>query len=287
MHQGDADGALAMLEHIGDDDVMPHPFALPHRHYTRCLAHGHMGHVGAAADALTALDRAVERLGPPGRRFQPVAHNVRSWLLRSTGQDELADEASVAALELSRATSFEEPLAHARLDLAEGRLRASDVAEAAAIVDDVGATLNDDSTMAWHVRQRVWWLSGRLALEAADPDRAGQMASTLIADAAGRGSARYGVLGDHLAAIAAPRSLTPSRTAKILAGLDRHAGLDAWWLAAELAAAAGIVGGRAISEERAARLLASAGPDVDRAALARWFSRRLDVLGTAGRAVDR
>lgn len=143
VHQGQPEDALMMLRSIGDDETMAHPFALPHALFARCFAHGLAGRLAEAAKALAALDRAVDRLGPQGRRFAAVALNMRSWLLRSTGRPEQAAETSAAAVELSSETAFEEPRAHATLDLAEGRMRAADPAGAA------------PSSMAWRPRSTL------------------------------------------------------------------------------------------------------------------------------------
>jgi hypothetical protein len=70
-----------------------------------------------------------------------------------------------------------------------------------------------------------------------------------------------------------------------LADLDGQAGLDAWWLAAELALALGRDDWRAVGEERAARLVATGGPDVDRDAMARWLARGLDRVAADDPAV--
>jgi hypothetical protein len=285
VHQGRTADALEALTHVGDDDVLPHPFALSHALFARCMAHGLAGRLADASTALSALDRAVERLGPQGRRFAPVAVNVRSWLLRATGAVEQADALSGAALELATATAFEEPRSHARLDLAEGLRRAGDPGAAADVVDAVASSLDDDSTMAWHVRQRVLWLRGRLALAAGDADRAAELAASLVADADGRGAARYALLGRHLAGLATPGALTAAGVEAMLADLDAQAGLDAWWLAAELALALGRDDWRAVGEERAARLVATGGPDVDRDAMARWLARGLDRVAADDPAV--
>ncbi|MBK9972424.1 MAG: hypothetical protein IPP16_17510 [Acidimicrobiaceae bacterium] len=53
--------------------------------------------------------------------------------------------------------------------------------------------------MAWHVRQRLTWLRGRVALHRNDHCAARDFADSLLSDATRRGSQRYATLATHLA----------------------------------------------------------------------------------------
>jgi tetratricopeptide (TPR) repeat protein len=283
VHQGRLAEATAPV--WVDDEPRSHPFAVLHAWFARGLAHGLAGRLDAAAEALTGLERAMNGLGLQGRRFAPVSMNMAAWLLRATGREQEADERNAAALELSNGTAFEEPRGHALLDLAEGRRRAGELAAAAARVDEAAAALTADGTMAWHVRQRVLWMRGRIALQSGEFDRAADLAAELIGDADERGSPRYAVLGRHLAALAEPSALTSPAVDALVPRIDEHAGIDAWWLVPELIAAAG-GDGTSAGQARAESLVASTAADVDREAMGRWLDQRL-LRVASGRGVSR
>jgi hypothetical protein len=93
--------------------------------------------------------------------------------------------------------------------------------------------------MAWHIRQRMMWLSARVALLCNQFEQAATLARGLIDDAEQRGSMRYSVLGRHTVSIAQARrptraSITPPVDA-LVDDLRRQASLDSWWLILDLA----------------------------------------------------
>lgn len=280
VHQGSFDAAVATLGSLAPTTATTHPFAVFHGLFARALAHGLAGRLGPAFVAAGELDGAARRLGDQGLRFVPIAENVRGWLLRATGRPGDADVHNRRALELSTGVGFEEPRAHARLDLAEGRLRAGDGRAAGDLLAEVVAGLEPGVTMAWHIHQRVLWLEGRRLLSEGAAEAAGTAARELMVDAAHRGSARYGALGDHLDLVASAvlgHPVDDDAARRVLIGTDHQAGIDAWWLAAELAVATASEMCWRVAQESAARLLAGASgtPDVDQGAMQRWLDEGL------------
>ena len=282
VHEGATRAADVRLRGLGDDPELPHPFAAHHVWMSRCMAAALSGRLDDAFDAVQRLDRSVASHGSLGARFGAIALNLHGWLLRSTGDDAAADEANQRALVLARDLQFDEPCSHARLDLAEGRLRGGDPTAAVRLLDEVTETVKDSSTMAWHVRQRLTWLRGRVALHHNDHRAARDFADSLLSDATRRGSQRYATLAAHLALLAAPpdRTLVPPT---LLAELDEMAGVDSWWMTAQLAR-------HLHDDEMAARASTSAAAlcatvvgrsEVDAAAMAAWMQRGLEQLGWA------
>ena len=136
--------------------------------------------------------------------------------------------------------------------------------------------------MAWHVRQRLTWLRGRVALHRNDHCAARDFADSLLSDATRRGSQRYATLAAHLALLAAPpdRTLVPPT---LLAELDEMAGDDSWWMTAQLARHLHDDEMAARASTSAAALCAAVGgrSEVDAAAMAAWMQRGLEQLGWA------
>ena len=289
VHLGRFDDAIEALEQDGTMAARPHPFVELHGLMSRCMAHGLNGQVSRAFEVVSELDRVVATHGAQGLRFRSIAANLRGWLLRSVGNEQQADVCNQRALGSSVGAAFEEPYAHARLDLADGCLRRSDLVGALRWIDAAEAGVGDLSTMAWHIRQRSMWLRGRAAALNGEFDHALTVSYHLVDDADRRGSRRYGVLGRHLAAVATAGSLAngqPGRNepgrgepgrGELVADLDHVAGLEAWRLTLELAEAYRddqLVGEAEVRAERLA-VEASRCPDVDSSLTRRWIQQRL------------
>ncbi len=278
-HQGRPDEAADLVGRgLVDPGAIGHPFAPLHALFVRCHAAGIAGRLDLAFRSASDLAAEVARQGQQAARFRPVLQNLRAWLLRATGQWPAADDASAEALELGAAVGFGEPGAHAVLDLADGRLRAGDddgTARWLAQASDM--TADDGATMAWHQRQRLAWLRGRLALATGDPAAAAAEAAALVADARTRGTRRYQLLGRALAALAGDGTDHEAIEA-LLGELDRVAAPEAWWVTAELAAAQDIDRWRSAAERRAAVLVAAATgiPGVDADTVGRALRAELD-----------
>jgi DNA-binding SARP family transcriptional activator/tetratricopeptide (TPR) repeat protein len=275
-HEGRFRSAGVRLRALDDDPVLPHPFAVLHGWTARCMSAALSGQLAEAFAAVHQLDLAVESHGSPGARFGAIALNLRGWLLRSTGDDAAADDANRRALAPVGDMQFDEPHSHARLDLAEGRLRAGDPTGALRLLDEVAGAVTDSSTMAWHIRQRLAWLRGRVALQHDERQAAHDLARSLLADATQRGSLRYAALATHLALLSAP----PDRggvPASLLDELDEMAGVDSWWLTAQLAHHLhdDEMSARAATRAEALRATAIGRAEVNGTAMAAWMRNGL------------
>ena len=133
----------------------------------------------------------------------------------------------------------------------------------------------------WRHQLRARLLRARLALAAGQPETAEEIASSLVADTATLGTVRYEIQARLLAAQAVAaqvagraRSLCDlDELAALLDRLPQVAGLEAWWLTAEVADAFDVDQWRALARRRVAELAARAG---DRAeTLSRAAARRL------------
>jgi hypothetical protein len=163
-------------------------------------------------------------------------------MLRSTGQYARAEQENTRALDLTIGT-LGEPVSHAHLDLAELALRRGDLATAQQHVALTDERITDNDTMAWHQRQRVLLMRSRCALAADDLETATACAAQLELDAQWRGSRRYLVLArlqQATIAAAAGISLDHDAVDATVQELARVAGVDAWLLAADLAAHSGV-----------------------------------------------
>jgi DNA-binding SARP family transcriptional activator len=281
IHQGRVQEAADLASRaLLDPGAIGHPFAPLHGLFVRTYSAGLAGRLDVAFDSATQLGAVVADQGQHAARFQPIVLNMRGWLLGTAGQWSAAADAAEEALELAAEVGFGEPGAHALLDLAENRLRAGDRAGAAERLEQAAAIAADDQvSMAWHQRQRVAWLRGRLALAAGDRAAAGTEAAWLTADAVTRGNRRYELLARVLSVLAEgvvePDSLEP-----VLAELERIAAPEAWWVTAQLAVAGGVDRWRADAERRLGTLVSSAGKvrDLDGADVGRVLSAELDRL---------
>jgi tetratricopeptide (TPR) repeat protein len=270
-----------------DRTHLAHPFALPHALMTRLRAAALGGRAGAAlavsAEALATMDE----LGELGARYVPAACNYRAWVLRHLGQVAEATELNERARGLTASAGMEEPFNQGTLDLADGCLLAGDTDDAVAYLgqlrglgpDGAGADGVEGPAMAWHQRERLALIQGRLALARGRPEDARELAATLASSAAQRGSVRHARFGRVIEALARLDIGEPPATSdleNLLAQLDEVAGLEAWRIAAEVARRLGSEAAHHNAERRAAVLLAAT-PAPDRPALERWMRPWLDA----------
>lgn len=281
VHQGRAQDAADLAGRaLLDPSAIGHPFALLHGLFVRIHSAGLSGRLDVAFASAERLAAVVTDQGQQASRFRPIVQNMRGWLLRTAGQWSAADDAGTEALALAAEVGFGEPGAHAALDLAEGRLWAGDHAGATSHLEQAAAIAADDRvTMAWHLRQRLSWLRGRLALATGDRAAAAGEAAWLTTDAVGRGTRRYELLARVLSVLAGgvvePDSLEP-----VLVELDRIGAPEAWWVTACLAGAGGVDHWWGDAERRLGVLVSSAGkvPNLDADDVGRALRAELDRL---------
>jgi hypothetical protein len=265
VHGDDPAGALRLVTADEPAQVrVGYPFAAPSRHQVAGHAQGLLGEPLAALAEFDRMAAAAQREGTD--RFAARDSNFRAWILRNLGVTGAADEANQRALEQAQAPGLAEPRAHARLDLAEGRLRADDPAAATAYLSDVDS---DDYAFAWRAELRRELLTGRWCLATGDPGRAAEAFDRVRSSAERLSLRRYLVLArlwlgmaEHFGRSRVDSSVV-ERLASDVDALATVAPLEAWWLTGELARGFGVHGWRTLSWQRAQALAAKAGPYAD------------------------
>jgi DNA-binding SARP family transcriptional activator len=249
-----------------------------------------LGLLGRAGEALAAFDdmgAEVERRGVD--RYRGMVGNFRGWILRHLGASSEADEANQRSLEVSASLREDdrfriEPMAHSLLDLAEGRLQAGDLVAARSLLSRVEPLQQVAHALRWRHELRARLLGGRLALGSGLPEAAEATAAAVADDAGHLGAERYVALARLLEArarAAAGEPLDLTVLGALIEALPRLAGLEAWWLTAEMAAAAGVDAWWSLAEQRASDLAKEAGPHAE--TLRRYATARLERMRTGGR----
>jgi tetratricopeptide (TPR) repeat protein len=294
VHQGRTDEGRELADRaLVDPTKLAHPFAIHHGYLFRGLA---LGMLGRPVEALTLIDEgrtAALQAGEPGARFVAVQDNLRSWVVRNLGRLDEADEWTAQALARARQlpTAMSEMHYAAALDRVEGRLMAGDLDRAGTGLAEIAGITGWSGGHAWHHRQRFGVLSARFALDRGDPDAASESAAAVMADCDRRGTGRYHALALLVAARARlaagdvldqPGDARPARLDHeavdgALTRLETLAGLEAWRLTAELAAAAGEDRWWRDAERRAGSLIAHAGPHGE--VLRRFVGSTFTALG--------
>ncbi len=241
--------------------------------YAQMAATMALANLGRVDDAMATLDTFsadVARMG--ARRWTARPINLRGWIIRNLGGFDEADELNQAAIEASRPLGMAEPLANAVLDLAAGRLLVADLDEATKLLaeaDELGAVQH---AFRWRHQLRGRLLRARLDLAAGATEHALTAAENLAADAASLGMPRYEIQARLVAAVARAQLLGDADLDQVdllLSRLGQVAGLEAWWITAEVARTFGVSAWRDLAERRVAALVKVAGtyaPTLERCA---------------------
>ena len=250
------------LVHVSDGTGLaayryPNAYAL----MAATMAHAMLGRPDRALASLKLLERDIDRMD--AERWVPRPRNLHGWIARNLGETSEADDRNTEAIEVSRREDLAEPLAHGLLDLAAGRLLAADAAGAHALSAQAEILEGHDHAFRWRHRLRRRLLETRLQLDSGQLDAAMDGARGLAEDASVLGAARHALQARLLHAIAAGRSGQPrdlDEIDQLLGELPRLAGLESWWLTAEVAEEFGVDRWRALAGSRVHDLLAVAGP---------------------------
>jgi DNA-binding SARP family transcriptional activator len=283
IHRSDTERGLSAVQAARRAGIAP-AHADPHAHalFFEAIGLAVLGRADEALAAVATLEAAAAGDGPS--RWPARAANIRGWILRNLGDHGAADEANEAALALAAAAGQAEPVVHAHLDLATGRLMAADPDAAGEHLGRAAEWRHVPHSMGWRNELRGQLLAARLALLRGEPDGAAAAAGALAARAEALGIARYRVLAALVVADARLRRGEPVDLAgvdRLLAELPAVAGLEAWWITADLADAADVDAWRRLADERVAALAAHAGPH--RRSLEREAARRTGAGGTRPR----
>jgi DNA-binding SARP family transcriptional activator len=212
--------------------------------------HGHLAHgyalatSGRAGEALTVLDRAATEGRRRGlTRYAWLGVNMGAWVLRNVGEIARAREGNEAALEGARESLYRDLEVYALLDPCDDAIADRDVAAAMRAIQAAGARMEDVYAYRWRHQLRVDLLEGRVALLHGDADAALQFAERLIETATDRYAPRYTQLGEvlRLQAGAALDAEPPGADGlvELSSSLSAVAGVEAWWVMAELGASLG------------------------------------------------
>jgi hypothetical protein len=196
-------------------------------------------------------------------RFVALADNFIAWVLRNMGQTTEARERNQRSLEIAAPGGLGEPWCHALADLAADQLLAGDADAADVLLDEHDIRATADHSLPWRHITRARVLRGRVALLRADPDEAEAVGATVVEDARALDMARYVVLGQILvvqARLARGDAGDIDGIGRLLEQLPAQAGLEAWWLTADVARRAGVDAWWALAERQLGQLARYAGP---------------------------
>lgn len=237
-HQGRSDEVLALTGRYAPEPATLEQFTLPMAQMSRGLAYAALGRSAQALTCFDTVEELVERLGIV--RYAGRADNCRGYVLRNLGQLEQADDLNAAAQAAGSSVGLDEPLAHAVLDLAEGRLRAGELDAVRRLLEEAEAFGGVDRRhgFQWRHRLRARWLRGRLHLALGEAKEAAACAQAVVEEAAERELSRYAALGGLLALHARVVRGEPPEVAEALRAVDAlgpTAGMEQLWLVSELA----------------------------------------------------
>src|SRR6202035_3379277 len=156
-----------------------------------------------------------------------------------------------------------------------GRLLKDEWDAAATFLDQAAGLLAEDHAFRWRHELRGRLLRARLDLARGDPEAARVGAESLVTDAAARGIPRYRVQAQLVAATAARqggRTVDQREVDRLLDELDQVAGLESWWITADVATGFGVDQREPRAPRRVGALQARAGryaASLDRAAARR------------------
>lgn len=259
--QSRQDEALGLLHSTRGSGLASYRFPNAYAQMAATMALATLGRVDEALAALDILSLDVTRMG--ALRWTARPSNLRGWIVRNLGSLTEADELNHAAIESAEPLGLTEPLANALLDLASGRLMVGDPDGARALLDDADRLGDAPHAFRWRHQLRARLLRGRLGLAVGELERARTIADGLAEDAAVLGLPRYEVQARLVAAQAvAGTSDAPDldSVGRLLTRLGVVAGLESWWITADVAHAYGVEAWLALAERRVGALLQVAGP---------------------------
>ncbi|MGH3572090.1 MAG: hypothetical protein ACRDUW_09715, partial [Pseudonocardiaceae bacterium] len=272
MNQGRPAETLRLVKQQDGEGLAAYRFPNAYALMAATMALGMLGRAEEALATLDALDADVARMGAQRWIARPL--NLRGWIMRNLGELTAADELNQAAIEAARPQGMAEPLAHALLDLASGRLLAGDLDEAGKLLDEAAALAEVEHAFRWRHQLRGRLVRARLDLALGDAEAALTGAESLAA--AALGAPRYQAQARLVAATAAHRvgsAVDLNEVGWLLSRLDEVAGLEAWWITGEVAAAFGVGAWEDLARRRVGELRTRAGGYTG--ALEREATRRL------------
>ena len=252
------------------------------------LAHGYgLATCGRGGEALDVLERASAEGRRRGlTRYAALSVNMAAWVRRNIGDVAQARDSNASALEAARESVYRELEVYALLDPCDDAIAERDIAAALRAIGAARTLMQDTYAYRWRNELRVNLLEGRIALLNEDPEGALALAERLIAAANDRYAPRYTQLGAvlHLQACAALGDEPPAADAlvELSSSLSAVAGVEAWWVMAELGAALGSDVCFELAATHRDQLAAHLDP-VARPAFLAYAGTRLESTRTRGR----
>jgi DNA-binding SARP family transcriptional activator len=285
VHMGEPEAAMLALESspAGPNEFLSTIYTPVHASFIYGYA---LATCGRAGDALRTLDRAYDETRRWSlARYEPLAANMRSWVFRNIGAIARAREGNQIAEDGARAVGYRELEVYATLDPCDDDLATGDVATATTRLVVARELMQTPYAYSWRHRLRVRLLEGRIALLGGMPEAALEQAIHLIEDASHCSAPRYVRLGQALSMRArAEMGDEPPDEASLEAlseALATVAGVEAWWLLAELGAALESPRCFELAAVHRDRLAASLDAD-DRVSFADYAGARLERIRTRG-----
>ncbi|HEY1989219.1 MAG TPA: BTAD domain-containing putative transcriptional regulator [Acidimicrobiales bacterium] len=272
MNQGHPAESLKLIKPQPGKGLAAYRFPNAYALMASTMALAMLGRVDEALATLQTLETDVDRMG--AQRWVPRPLNLRGWILRNLGESSAADDCNRAGIEAARRQGMDEPLANGLLDLAAGRLMAGELDAAEALLDDALPLADVEHAFRWRHVFRGRLIRSRLDLALEDPEAALATAEALAADTAILGASRYEVQARLVAAMAGRQmgAVTDlDEVEQLLSRLDELAGLEGWWITAQVARVFDVRDWEQLAQRRLVALRARAGPHaraLDRAASA-------------------
>jgi len=236
MNQGRPAETLSLVGQKSGKGLAAYRYPSAYGGMVATMALAMLGRPDEALSALDTLESDIARMGAD--RWTPRPLNLRGWILRNLGAFGEADELNQAAIDTARVHGLDEPLANGLLDLATGRLVANDMDGADSLLREAMLLTKVEHAFRWRHQLRGRLIRARLHQATGDFGEALAGAESLATDAALLGTPRYEVQARLVAAMASHLAgATPdlATVAELLANLDGVAGLEAWWITAEVA----------------------------------------------------
>lgn len=250
-------------------------------------AHGYaLATCGRAGEALSVLERATDEARRRGlTRYESLGVNLGAWVFRSIGESAHARERNEIALAGARETAYRELEVYATLDPCDDLIAAGDAVAVDVALEQAQELMGEMYAYRWRHELRVDLLLGRMALLRGDAGAALTIAGRLRTTAAERHAPRYKQLGTvlHLQARAAlgEEPPSPAALADLSSSLSTIAGIEAWWLMADLGASLASDACHAHAQSHRDRLAAHI-DEPRRAAFLRYAGTRLESTRTRG-----
>jgi DNA-binding SARP family transcriptional activator/tetratricopeptide (TPR) repeat protein len=258
--------------------------------YTPVHAHLALGYAlattGRAGEALRVLGRAADEAGRRGLiRYTSLAANLRAWVHRNCEEPGQADEGNRVAQEGASASGYRECEVYAILDLIDAAVREGEIGAARRWLHEARRLMLIPYAYDWRHRLRLHLIDGRLALLEGRAEPALRSADELMRGSEQYRAPRYRWLGEALqlrAQAAMDRQgCDEPRLRRLSDGLTLVAGMEAWWVLAELAAGLASPLSRSLAEEQRMRLAVSLDGEM-RERFVRQSGARLERMSTLG-----